>query len=125
MGNATSLFNLMRNLGGSVGIAGVATLLSRNAQRYVNILGAHVSGYDPGSQMLFSQMQSAFLAKGMDAASAYRAAYAAVFGMVQRQAMMVSFVQVFRLLALIFALAIPLVFIMRRPRSGQVVTPGH
>ena len=43
MGNATSLFNLMRNLGGSIGIAMTGTLLARKQQEYINIMGAHVN----------------------------------------------------------------------------------
>ena len=42
MGNATSLFNLMRNLGGSIGIATTGTLLARKQQEYFNVFGAHV-----------------------------------------------------------------------------------
>jgi len=45
MGNATSLFNLKRNLGGSVGIAVTATMLSRQQQAYVNVLGSNVDAY--------------------------------------------------------------------------------
>ena len=125
MGNATSLFNLMRNLGGSVGIAAIATMLARNAQRYVNILGAHVTSYDTQSQMMLDRIRSAMMAHGMDVTTATRAAYASVFGIVQKQAMMVSFVELFRILALVFAVVIPLVLIMRRPRSGQTGTPAH
>ena len=47
MGNATSLFNLMRNLGGSIGIAMTGTLLARKQQAYINVLGAHVNAYSP------------------------------------------------------------------------------
>ncbi|MEP6916888.1 MAG: DHA2 family efflux MFS transporter permease subunit, partial [Acidobacteriota bacterium] len=50
MGNATSLFNLMRNLGGSVGIATTGTLLARKQQEYINIMGAHVTAYSPAAQ---------------------------------------------------------------------------
>src|SRR5262249_15591052 len=50
MGNATSLFNLMRNLGGSVGIATTGTLLSRSQQAYTNILGSHVTAFSPEAQ---------------------------------------------------------------------------
>src|SRR5512132_2498504 len=50
MGNATSLFNLMRNLGGGIGIATTGTLLARNQQEYVNIMGAHVTPYSPAAQ---------------------------------------------------------------------------
>src|SRR5437899_9222618 len=39
MGNATSIFNLMRNMGGSVGIAAIATMLSRRTQAQYNVLG--------------------------------------------------------------------------------------
>src|SRR5579864_8645570 len=47
MGNATSLFNLMRNIGGSIGIATTGTLLSRQTQATTNMLGANVSMYSP------------------------------------------------------------------------------
>src|SRR5258708_22313447 len=53
MGNATSLFNLMRNIGGSVGIAVTGTMIARNQQKVTATLGAHVSLYDPGAQQMF------------------------------------------------------------------------
>jgi DHA2 family multidrug resistance protein len=125
MGNATSLFNLMRNLGGSVGIATIATMLSRSTQAQYNILGTHITPYDTGVTMLLDQMRGAFLAKGMDVTTATRAAYAAVSGMVSQQAVMVAFVQLFRILAVIFAVVIPLVIVMRRPRPGQRAASAH
>ena len=125
MGNATSIFNLMRNLGGSVGIATIATMLSRNAQTQYNILGAHVSAFDMRTRMLLEQIRGGFIARGMDFSSATRAAYVALSGMVSQQAIMVSFVQLFRVLALVFAVVIPLVFIMRRPKTGQPAAPAH
>jgi DHA2 family multidrug resistance protein len=125
MGNATSIFNLMRNLGGSVGIATIATMLSRNAQMQYNILGAHVSAFDMRTRMLLEKIRGGFIAGGMDFSSATRAAYAALSGMVSQQAIMVSFVQLFRILALVFAVVIPLVFVMRRPKTGQPAAPAH
>src|SRR4029078_1369244 len=50
MGNATSLFNLMRNIGGSIGIAMTGTLLARHGQATTNMLGAHVTTHDSGLQ---------------------------------------------------------------------------
>jgi DHA2 family multidrug resistance protein len=125
MGNATSIFNLMRNLGGSVGIAAIATMLSRNTQAQYNVLGAHMTIYDTRVGMLLDQMRGAFVARGMDVATATRAAYAALSGMVSQQAVMVAFVQLFRILAIVFAVVVPLVFIMRKPRSGQPVASAH
>src|SRR6266576_3016352 len=52
MGNATSLFNLMRNIGGSIGIAMTGTLLSRHSQSTTQMLGANVTPYDPASQSM-------------------------------------------------------------------------
>ena len=120
MGNATSLFNLMRNIGGSIGIAMTGTMLTRNQQTTTSTLGAHVSAYDAGSQAMFAQMRAAFMAAGADVTTATSRAYAALFGMVQRQAAMVAFVGIFQLLGILFLLLIPLVLLMRRPKRGPV-----
>ncbi len=118
MGNATSLFNLMRNLGGSIGIAVTGTLLSRNTQAYVNVFGANVDAYSPNTQRAFDAARGGFMAGGADPVTATQRAYGALFGMVQQQASMVSFVQLFRLLGGIFLLLIPLILLMKRPRGG-------
>lgn len=125
MGNATSLFNLMRNLGGSVGIAAVATMLSRKTQTQFNILGTHVSGFDLHTRMLIDQMRSGFMSRGMDFYTAGQAAYAALAGMIQRQAMMVSFIQLFRLLGLVFLIVTPAILIMKKPRYRRPAGPSH
>src|SRR5207249_12293415 len=88
MGNATSLFNLMRNIGGSIGIATTGTMLARNNQSTTALLGANVTPYSPASQALLAQMKGAFMAAGADAVTATNQAYAALFGLVQRQATM-------------------------------------
>src|SRR5438309_2504031 len=97
MGNATSLFNLMRNIGGSIGIATTGTMLARQQQTMTNVLGANVTPYSPAAQMTFERLRSGFIASGTDAVTATQRAYAALFGMVQRQAAMVSFVPIFRI----------------------------
>src|SRR5499427_6924699 len=125
LGNATSIFNLMRNLGGGIGIAAIATMLSRNTQAQYNILGAHISGFDLQTRSLLAQIRSAFMAGGMDFTTATHAAYTALSGMVSRQAVMVAFVQLFRMLAVVFAVVIPLVFIMRKPKPGRPAAPAH
>jgi len=121
MGNATSLFNLMRNIGGSIGIAATATMLARQQQRTTAMLGSHVTGYSPASQAMFEQMRGGFMAAGADGTTATTRAYAALFGMVQRQAAMVSFVGLFQLLGIVFLALVPLVLIMKRPRGREAV----
>src|SRR6476646_9844237 len=102
MGNATSLFNLMRNIGGSIGIATTGTMLARNAQSTKVLLGANVNAYSPASQSMFAQMRAAFIAAGSDPVTATSRAYAAIAGAVARQATMVSFVGIFQLLGILF-----------------------
>jgi DHA2 family multidrug resistance protein len=125
LGNATSIFNLMRNLGGSVGIATVATMLSRNTQTQYNIMGAHVTAFDMRTRMLLDQIRAGLMSRGMDFSTATNAAYAQLSGIVSQQAVMVAFVQLFRILALVFAVVMPLVFLMRRPRGRQTIPAAH
>jgi MFS transporter, DHA2 family, multidrug resistance protein len=115
MGNATSLFNLMRNIGGSTGIALTQTFLERQRQFHTNVLVGHVNPYDIDSQIALQRMTSTFIAKGSDAATAAKRGYAALFGMVQQQAGMLSFNDAFWVLGLIFVLLAPLVFLMHPP----------
>jgi MFS transporter, DHA2 family, multidrug resistance protein len=124
MGNATSLFNLMRNIGGSIGIAATGTMLARNRQATTSMLGSNVTAYDPATQTMFVQMRAAFMAAGNDMATATDRAYAAMFGMVQKQASMVSFVGLFQLLGFLFIAIIPLVLLMKRPR-GRAAASAH
>ncbi|HEY1938659.1 MAG TPA: DHA2 family efflux MFS transporter permease subunit [Candidatus Angelobacter sp.] len=119
MGNATSLFNLMRNIGASVGIASVTTISSRHSQIHTNTLGANVTPYNPIAQNMMAQMKAAFMARGMDAATATRQANAGVFGMVMRQASMMAYVDVFFLLAIMFAACLPLIFLMKKAPKGK------
>ncbi len=124
MGNATSLFNVLRNIGGSVGIAGATTMVARHTQSEINILGKYVNPYSPATQQMLAGLKQMFMSKGSDAATATQQAYGAIWGMVQQQASMVSFVQAFRLLGFIFVIVVPLIFIMRRPKhagSGMAV----
>ena len=125
MGNATSLFNLMRNIGGSIGIATTGTMLARQQQAQINVLGAHVSALDQTTQTMFTQMRAAFMASGSDAYTATQRAYAALFGIVQQQAAIVSFVSIFRLLGIIFLLLIPLTLLMRRPGTKGGPVAAH
>jgi DHA2 family multidrug resistance protein len=125
MGNATSLFNLMRNIGGSVGIAVTGTYLARHRQAVGSALGEHVTAYDPVSQSVLEQMKAGFMAAGADAVTATERAYVALQGMVSRQAAMVSFVTIFRLLGLLFLVLTPLVLIMRRPKGKTGPIAAH
>jgi len=116
MGHATSLFNLLRNIGGAMGIALIQTVLARDRQEHFNVLGAHVNPYAPSTQIVMRGLRSAFMAAGADPVTAANRANGAVFGIVQKQAAMIAFNDGFRLLAVVFLLLTPLVFLMRKPQ---------
>jgi len=119
MGNATSIFNLMRNIGGSMGIATATTLLTRHRQQHTNTLIAHVDSYNPQARAMFEQLKAAFAAQGADLATAAERARLALFGMVQREAMMLSFTDIFRWLSLLFLATLPLLLLMSSPPRGR------
>src|SRR6516162_1754954 len=75
MGNATSLFNLMRNIGGSIGIAVTGTMIARHSQATTSTLGSHVTMYDAASQSMFVQLRGGFMAAGADAVTATERAH--------------------------------------------------
>lgn len=125
MGNATSIFNLMRNIGGSVGIASASTYLFRREQVHINILGGSVTALNPAAQSMLQGLRSALSAAGSDTGQALRQGYGAIWGMVQQQAAMQSFVDTFRLFGVIFLLVLPLLLLLKRPRHRGPGVAAH
>jgi MFS transporter, DHA2 family, multidrug resistance protein len=117
MGNATSLFNLVRNLGGSIGISAVSTMQTRFQQRNINQLGAHVTPYTFSARNMMNSLQGMFVSGGSDKVAAAHQARAALFGIVERQASMLAYNSIFVILAGLFALMLPFIFLMRRPQA--------
>jgi DHA2 family multidrug resistance protein len=125
MGNATSMFNLMRNIGGSIGIASATTYLFRRTQLHTELLGANVTPYNPQAQNYLRGITSAMTARGADAATATHQAYGAIWGMVLRHASMQAFVDTFRLMGVVFLLVLPLLFLMKKPKHHSGPTAMH
>jgi DHA2 family multidrug resistance protein len=120
LGHASGLFNFLRTIGGSIGIAAVATMLERGSQTHQHRLSAHVSLYDPDVWDRYHTLVDRFVARGSDTATAEQQAWAHLYGVVQREALALSFIDNFWRLALIFAAVIPFVlFLGRRPRLGE------
>jgi DHA2 family multidrug resistance protein len=126
MGNATSIFNLMRNIGGSFGIALMTTFLARRNQVHQNHLISNISLYDPETWRVLQSARAWFQGRGADAHTAAQQAYGAIYGMVQRHAAMLSFVEAFWVMAVLFALMVPVVFILRpAPLRENNSAPMH
>jgi len=124
MGNATSIFNLMRNLGGSIGIANATTLVARKSQTQMHLLGANVTALSTRVSAMLAAIQKMLVSKGSDPVAATHQAYAALYGMVGRQAAMIAFNQTFALLGAVFVGVLPLILLMKRPGKGGAA-PMH
>ena len=117
MGNATSIYNLMRNIGGSFGIATMTTFLARRNQVHQNQLISHISTFDPRMRMMWRGMQSWFHIHGSSSVDAGRKALGAIYGMVQQHAAMLSFVEAFWVMGVIFLCMAPLLLLLRNVRK--------
>jgi len=115
-GYATALYSVMRNIGSSVGISFVTTWLARRAQINQSLLAAHVTPYDPAAQRMLSQAQVMLMRNGSDPVTANRQAIAILYGVVQQQAAVLSFLSAFRMIGIVFVVIIPLILILRKPK---------
>lgn len=120
IGNATGIYNLMRNIGGGVGIATVTTLLARRAQFHQSVLVAHVTPYDPGARIAVQQAQHMLTAVGPPAPVAVPTPpLALIYAEVQQQALMLASLDVFWVIAwLALGLTIGLLFLRRAHAHG-------
>ncbi len=116
MGNATGIYNLLRNIGGSVGIALSATMLTRLAQFYQANLVGHVNPYNPLVQSRLRQLAEAAMARGMDAATSQKAALGIVLLTVRKEAALLSYNYIFWVIGLSFLCIIPLLYFLKRPK---------
>jgi DHA2 family multidrug resistance protein len=118
MGYATSLYSVVRNVGSSMGISFVTTWIARRSQFHQSILVAHVTPASPQAQQFLAQAREFFLHSGSDRTTAARQAPVLLYGLIQRQASLLSFVEVFRIMGFLFLATIPLVLLMRKPEHG-------
>lgn len=123
IGNASGIYNLMRNTGGSIGIAIMTTLLARNQQVHQATLITHASEYDPAFQALIAGIKNSL--PPTDPGSALDQAYRTAYGLVQQQAAVLAYLDDFRILTFLCVLCIPLAFFFKRVRHAKAVEGAH
>jgi len=123
-GSASALFNMMRNIGGSIGIAGLSTLLSVRERFHSERIGESVTVYSGAVQWRMQHSAAYFLSQGSDPSSATMRAIGAIGGAVRREAFLLSYSDCFLALGcVLLASAIALFFMKRARISGAV--GGH
>ncbi len=123
IGSATGIFNLMRNLGGSFGIAGVTTLLTQRSQFHHARLSEQFSPYNPAFQQAYQAATEHIVTRGQPLATAQQQALGLLHGAALRQGLLLSFLDCFWLLGVAIILIMPLILIMRRPPTPHARAP--
>ena len=109
--DATSLFSLVRNIGSSIGISVVSVMLTRNIQINHADLGAAISPYNPNLLAATAGARTLTTLQQMD-------------GLVTQQALMISYINDFKLMMIITLAAIPLIWLLRKP-VAHTLPPGQ
>jgi DHA2 family multidrug resistance protein len=114
--NATAVYGMMRNVGGSVGIAVATTLLAQRSQYHQTTLVSHVTAFDAETSVRLAGWARHFVAQGSDPFTAERQAVAMLYRETVEQAQLLAYADDFWLLALMFTLMTLLLPLMRRIR---------
>jgi DHA2 family multidrug resistance protein len=123
MGNATGIYNLMRNTGASIGIAAMTTLLARGTQAHQVQLMAHVTPYDPAYREWLARMTQSLTGR-LGPVAAGTAALSILYDTVVRQATLLAYLDNFRWISVLAILCLPLVFLFRKGRARRA-KPAH
>ena len=115
---ASGLINLARNIGGSIGISLVTTMLARRTQFHQANLNNDIRAGNPQLQAMIAETTRALVAKGSSAYQASHQAYAIVANMLDRQATMLAYIDNFWLLGVCVLVMLPFVFLMKKVKPG-------
>jgi DHA2 family multidrug resistance protein len=117
MADATGLNSLFRQVGGSIGLAIGATMLTRFGAQVRSALLAHLTGANPAAMERLRMMAGGFVARGYDATTARQMALRALDGTVQMQSTLLAFEQVFLGAGILFLVVLPLLIFLKTPQE--------
>jgi DHA2 family multidrug resistance protein len=119
MGHAASLYNLLRNLGGSIGVAIVTTYLSRWSQFHQTMLVGHITPMDIQAKGHGALMHNILGLSGVDSYTASQQSLGLLYAEVVRQSKMLAFNDNFLLLGFLYLLFFPILLLMKRGGGGR------
>jgi DHA2 family multidrug resistance protein len=126
MGNATSIYNLLRNLGGSIGVAFSTTMFARRAQLHQSHLTEHLTWYDRNFSAAVEWGRGMLAGRGVPETAAEGTSMKMIYGQAVRQATAMGFNDAFWILSVMMVCVLPLLLLMRRPEHQNSPPPsGH
>ena len=120
-GQAAGLTGMIRQLGGSFGVAIVGTYLERSIQNNRVALLPSISLYSPETVQRLQGFTQGFMAKGYTMAQAQQQAYAAIEGTLMKQVSLITYTQIFYALGFFFISCVPLILLVKRNRPGEKI----
>jgi len=121
----TGIINLARNIGASVGIATVTTMLERRTQAHQQRLIEHVNTFSAAYHNMLNGTQVRMVSAGSSLSHAASQAQQMIYGTVQRQAAMLAFIDDFKMLGVVFFAVIPVLLLLRKPSKQAGSVPVH
>jgi len=121
----TGIINLARNIGASVGIATVTTMLERHTQSHQARMAEHISVFSPAYRNMLNGTQAKLIAAGSTLSHATAQAQEMIYGTLQRQAMMLAFIDNFKMLGVVFFIILPVLLLLKKPSKQSGNTPVH
>ena len=121
----TGIINLARNIGASVGIATVTTMLERRTQAHQARLMDHVNTYSAAYHNMINGTQARLVSAGSSLSQANEQAHGLLMSTIQRQSAMLAFVDNFKMLGVVFFAVIPILLMLKKPKSGGSSPPVH
>ena len=118
IGNASGLYNLMRNTGASIGIAVASTFIVRRSQLHQAMLVMNVNPTNPASQLALQGAGDLAMHAGAPPTTAAEQAMAMIYGLIQREASVLAFSDVFVILTYVALAMVPLLLLLGRSRGG-------
>src|SRR5579859_6784414 len=112
----TGIINLARNIGASVGIATVTTQLERRTQAHTARLMEHVNPFSLAYRKMEAGLVATMMAGGSTLADATSKATSRIYGVVQRQAAMLAFLDDYKFLGVVFLMVLPVLMLLKRPK---------
>jgi DHA2 family multidrug resistance protein len=120
-GQAAGLTGMIRQLGGSFGVAIVGTYLERSIYNNRVALLPHISLYNTETVQRLQAFTQGFMAKGFPLAQAQQQAYAALEGVLMKQVSLITYSQIFTALGIFFLACLPLILLVKRSKTGEAV----
>jgi len=120
IGQGAAFSGMMRQLGGSFGVALISTFVSRQIQVHRNTLVTHLNYTDPTVQQRVALMVAAVHQRGVDSLTSRQTAYAMLDGAVTKQATLLSYMDVFLWVGIMFLVFVPVVLIFIKRANNKI-----